>query len=160
MSISISIKEVSARGFSFFKSDILPLFWKREDKFYDDKLDVYCETKQQKDMYKRLLKAERGTLQDCEKWSEYLKNTDFIKVYKRINGYAKDINIKNSLEPTEKIIEITGGGMWTEKQLWNAINHYLDSNKISDSQEVVVALKFIEERWFYSNLPVEFLELA
>ena len=75
-----------------------------------------------------------------------------MKIYKRINGYTKNIEFDNSEEIKDKIAK-----KFKNNDL-QAMKNFLDNEKISGNNENEKILKYLEATYFNVNLPVEFLE--
>ena len=149
---------------SLTKENFYNLLWKRYNKFYDEELDKICNHKQFKEKCKAFLithSPEGINIERCKKWWEYFNDKEFMKTFKRIHGIVKDVKLNTlSSKPTEKIIEITNVGWWTNNQAYSGINNYIDQHNIKEDCEALLALKWIENDHFYFYLPVEFLEIV
>lgn len=92
---------------------------------------------------------------------EWIINTDFIKTYKRINGYInnKDISFAYSESIPNRVKDIAQTSDVFSLDAFNKINCYLDNNKIQDDKETLMALEWLASL-YNKNLPSEFLEIV
>ena len=88
-----------------------------------------------------------------------LANKDFMKTFKRVNGYVSNVAFVDNEAVKKKVEEITQVDSGKFASDYAGINDYLDNHKIQDNNEVLTALKWLDT--MYNNeLPVEFLEIV
>ena len=152
------------KNICFANDDIFSLYKKRLQKIVEDKLlktasdakesNLNIDVKTFANVCVKLL-DKNVFCRDMDLW--FLKTQDefFVKTYKRICGYTKNILFAKTDDDAvqEKVNEI-----FANNDLTN-LNGYLDKNKISDDEITKQALKVIENNFFASNLPREFLEI-
>ena len=81
-------------------------------------------------------------------------NQQFVKTFKRINGYTKKVEFVDNQEVKNKAQEIF------KNEDIKSIDEFLDTHKIEGDELAKQALKYIEVKYFEPNLPVEFLEIV
>jgi len=136
--------------------EIYKLFTKRYQKNIEDKFKDVKNIKKFAEICFNMV--EKGNLSflnsNLEKEIKYFQNENFMRIYKRIHGYTNDLIVNNDKQVEEKIKEIL-----PDQNNLNSINTYLDNNKIADNEVVKQCLKLIEDRYFQSVLPSNFLDI-
>ena len=141
---------INTKGILRKNEEIRKLFFKRLQKHIEDKHKDIKNIKQFAEIATKVL--DRGNFFDIEKAISFYKNEEFLKIYKRINGYTKNIEFNNSEEIKDKIAK-----KFKNNDL-QAMKNFLDNEKISGNNENEKILKYLEATYFNVNLPVEFLE--
>ena len=156
--------DVEAIKSIFFENEeIFSLYKKRLQKIVEDKiLKIYddgrnnlnIDTKTFANVCVKLL-DKNVFCRDVGLWFLKAQDEFFVKTYKRIYGYTKNILFAKTDDDAvrEKVNE------FFLKNDLTMLNSYLDENKISDDEITKQALKVIENNFFAANLPSEFLEI-
>ena len=152
--------------------EIYKLFKKRYQKYIEEKFKDVENVKMFAEVCVKMVDDGKYTmlLSDLENAVKYFNDKEFIKAYKRINGYTggvaeKNIDEVSVLSMIEAMPSIrscfTNDGVHGEysKISYSAINNYLDNNQIAGNDEILMALQYIEEKCFLPKLPLEFLEV-
>ena len=152
--------------------EIYKLFKKRYQKYIEEKFKDVENVKMFAEVCVKMVDDGKYTmlLSDLENAVKYFNDKEFIKAYKRINGYTggvaeKNIDEVSVLSMIEAMPSIrscfTNDGVHGEysKISYSAINNYLDNNQIAGNDEILMALQYIEEKCFLPKLPCEFLEV-
>ena len=129
--------------------DIENLFCKRYQKYIEDNYKNVKNIKQFAEIGANIRKWF-----DLEKTINMFLNEGFVKIYKRIHGYAKTVKFVDSQDIENKAKEIY------KNEDVNTIAEFLDDHKIEGDDLTKQALKWIETKYFEPNLPVEFLEIV
>ena len=144
----------------FGNDDIFTLYKKRLQRIMEDKIAKTMKDNAKIDVKKFanvcvMLLEKNVFCRDYNLWVLKAQDKLFIKTYKRIYGYTKNILFAKTDddEVQKKVNEI-----FVNDDL-AILNKYLDENKISDDEIAKQALKVIENNFFASNLPSEFLEM-
>lgn len=139
------------------RADIYSLFVKRYQKVLED---LYKDTKNIKQIVAictKLLDKDKMVVVDDV--VAKLANKDFMKTFKRVNGYVVNVAFVDNDAVKKKVEEITQVNSGKFASDYAGINDYLDNNKIQDNNEILVALKWLDT--MYNNeLPSEFLEIV
>ena len=137
--------------------DIYTLFAKRYQKVLEDLYKDTDNIKQIAAICAKLLDKDKMVIVDDV--VAKLANKDFVKTFKRINGYVSNVAFVDNDAVKKKVEEITQVDSGKFASDYAGINDYLDNNKIQDNNEVLTALKWLDT--MYNNeLPSEFLELV
>ena len=137
--------------------DIYTLFVKRYQKVLEDLYKDTDNIKQIAAVCAKLLDKDKIVVVDDIVTK--LANKDFMKTFKRVNGYVSNVAFVDNDAVKKKVEEITQVDSRKFASDYAGINDYLDNNKIQDNNEVLTALKWLDT--MYNNeLPSEFLELV
>ena len=138
-------------------TDIYSLFVKRYQKVLEDLYKNVEKIKQIAAVCAKLLDKDKIVVVDDI--VAKIANKDFVKTFKRINGYVGNVAFVDNEAVKKKAEEITQVNSGKFASDYAGINDYLDNNKIHDNTEVLTALKWLDT--MYNNeLPSEFLELV
>lgn len=152
------------KNICFVNDDVFALYKKRLQKIVEDKIlktisddgenNVKIDVKKFANVCIKLL-DKNVFCRDVNLWFLKAQDEFFVKTYKRIYGYTKNILFAKTDDDAvkEKVNEIFANNDLA------ILNSYLDENKISDDEITKQALKVIENNFFASNLPSEFLEM-
>ena len=137
--------------------DIYTLFVKRYQKVLEDLYKDTDNIKQIAAVCAKLL--DKNKIVVVDDIVTKLANKDFVKTFKRVNGYVGNVAFVDNDAVKKKVEEITQVDSGKFASDYAGINDYLDNNKIQDNNEVLTALKWLDT--MYNNeLPSEFLELV
>lgn len=137
--------------------DIYTLFVKRYQKVLEDLYKDTENIKQIAAICAKLLDKDKMVFVDDV--VAKLANKEFIKTFKRVNGYVSNVAFVDNDAVKKKVEEITQVDSGKFASDYAGINDYLDNNKIQDNNEVLTALKWLDT--MYNNeLPSEFLEIV
>lgn len=157
--------------------EIYKLFKKRYQKYIEEKFKDVENVKMFAEVCVKMVDDGKYTmlLSDLENAVKYFNDKEFIKAYKRINGYTGGVvdEWENFINRKHYILEMFLGsipdllscfaedanGINYSKISYSAINNYLDNNQIAGNDEILMALQYIEEKCFLPKLPLEFLEV-
>ena len=146
------IKSINTKGLLKENTEIRKLFLKRLQKHIEDKYKDVKNIKQFAEIATKIL--DRIDFFDIEKAVLCCKDKQFLQIYKRINGYTKNIVLNNNEEVKNKVEKMFGNNDLS------AIENFLNNEKISGNIENEKMLKYLEATYFNANLPVEFLEIV
>lgn len=139
------------------KSEIRKLFLKRYQKYIEDTYKEYPNIKKIAEISVNVIeKQESFNIQSA---ITALQTNKFVKTFKRINGYVKDVKFVDNDNVRRKVEEITQVKNDKFDNDYDGINDYLDNHKISEDKEVLLALKWLSTM-YNNDLPVEFLEIV
>lgn len=139
------------------KSEIRKLFLKRYQKYIEDNYKEYPNIKKIAEISVNVIeKQESFNIQSA---IVALQTNKFVKTFKRINGYVKDVKFVDNDNVRRKVEEITQVKNGKFDNDYDGINNYLDNHKISEDKEVLLALKWLSTM-YNNDLPVEFLEIV
>ncbi len=137
--------------------DIYALFLKRYQRVLEDLYNDVENIKQIATVCAKLLDKNQIVIVDDV--VAKLANKEFVKTFKRVNGYVSNVAFVDNDAVKKKVEEITQVNSGRFASDYAGINDYLDNNKIQDNNEVLTALKWLDT--MYNNeLPSEFLELV
>ena len=149
--VSGAIKQINDEQARNDKSEIRKLFLKRYQKYIEENYKNIDNIKQIAISCSKVIENKEWF--DLTKSIASISNLKFVKTYKRINGYTKNIDFIESSNVIQKAKEIY------KNDDIAYIDEFLDKNKIEGDNLVKQALKWIETKYFEPNLPAEFLEI-
>ncbi len=132
--------------------EIKKLFLKRLQKYIEDTYKDIKNIKQFAEVATKII--DKAVFFDIKTAVSYFSNEKFLKIYKRINGYTKNIKLEENDDIRQKVEKAFNGNDLL------AMESFLDNQKIKGNAENEKMLKYIEATFFNKNLPVEFLEIA
>ena len=156
--------------------ELYKLFKKRYQKYIEEKFKDVENVKMFAEVCVKMVDDGKYTmlLSDLENAVKYFNDKEFIKAYKRINGYTGGVvnEWENFINRKRYILEMFLGssglngcfikdthGINYSVISYSAINNYLDNNQIAGNDEILMALQYIEEKCFLPKLPCEFLKV-
>ena len=149
VSIFVNNYEINFNNF-FHQNDsiieeIKKLFVKRYQKYIEDNYNYVKNIKQFIEASSLILFEKRFNIKLAIK---SYGNDLFIKTYKRIHGYVKDLKFEENdviINKSEEIFKMNDN--------YESINNYLDNNQINNNDLVKKTLKYIESKYFEPFLP-------
>ena len=149
VSIFVNNYEINFNNF-FHQNDsiieeIKKLFVKRYQKYIEDNYNYVKNIKQFIEASSLILFEKRFNIKLAIK---SYGNDLFIKTYKRIHGYVKDLKFEENdviINKSEEIFKMNDN--------YESINNYLDNNQINNNDLVKKTLKYIENKYFEHFLP-------